>query len=137
VFIDDATGQLRHLAFVASESTFDYFRATRAYLEAHGKPLAFCSDRHGIFRVNRKGALRGDGMTQFGRALHARSRIGHYVKLRLRPAQAASGAGSGFYRAPIMLMARISPRGGRRRPDHPRRQGRRADRGRRNDRRRR
>jgi transposase len=71
VFVDDATGKLMHLAFAASESTFDYFRATRAYLEAHGKPLAFYSDRHGIFRVNRKGALGGDGMTQFGRALHA------------------------------------------------------------------
>jgi hypothetical protein len=71
VFVDDATGKLMHLAFVASESTFDYMRATRAYLEAHGKPVAFYSDRHGIFRVNRKGALRGDGMTQFGRALHA------------------------------------------------------------------
>ena len=70
VFVDDATGKLMHLAFAASESTFDYFRATRAYLEAHGKPLAFYSDRHGIFRVNRKGARRGDGMTQFGRALH-------------------------------------------------------------------
>jgi hypothetical protein len=33
--------------------------------------LAFSSDRHGIFRVNRKGALGGDGMTQFGRALRA------------------------------------------------------------------
>jgi transposase len=71
VFVDDATSKLMHLAFVASESTFDHFRATRAYLEAHGKPLAFYSDRHGIFRVNRKGALGGDGMTQFGRALHA------------------------------------------------------------------
>jgi transposase len=71
VFVDDATSKLMHLAFVASESTFDYFRATRAYLEAHGKPLAFYSDRHGIFRVNQKGALGGDGMTQFGRALHA------------------------------------------------------------------
>jgi hypothetical protein len=70
VFVDDATGKLMHLAFVASESTFDYFHATRAYLETHGKPLAFSSDRHGIFRVNRKGALGGDGMTQFGRALH-------------------------------------------------------------------
>jgi transposase len=70
VFVDDATGKLMHLAFVASESTFDYFHATRAYLETHGKPLAFYSDRHGIFRVNRKGALGGDGMTQFGRALH-------------------------------------------------------------------
>ena len=71
VFVDDATSKLMQLAFVASESTFDYFRATRAYIEAHGKPLAFYSDRHGIFRVNRKGALGGDGMTQFGRALHA------------------------------------------------------------------
>ena len=71
MFVDDATGKLMHLAFVASESTFDYFRATRAYIEAHGKPLALYSDRHGIFRVNRKGALGGDGMTQFGRALHA------------------------------------------------------------------
>ena len=71
VFVDDATSKLMQLAFVASESTFDYFHATRAYIEAHGKPLAFYSDQHGIFRVNRKGALGGDGMTQFGRALHA------------------------------------------------------------------
>ena len=71
VFVDDATGKLMQLRFVASESTFDYFHATRAYIEAHGKPLTFYSDRHGIFRVNRKGALGGDGMTQFGRALHA------------------------------------------------------------------
>jgi winged helix-turn helix protein len=28
------------------------------------------SDKHGVFRVNQRGAL-GDGMTQFGRALHA------------------------------------------------------------------
>jgi transposase len=39
VFVDDATSKLMHLAFVASESTFDYFRATRAYLEAHGKAV--------------------------------------------------------------------------------------------------
>jgi hypothetical protein len=29
------------------------------------------SDKHGVFRVNHPGALGGDGMTQFGRALHA------------------------------------------------------------------
>ena len=33
VFIDDATSRLMHLQFVESESTFDYFAATRAYLE--------------------------------------------------------------------------------------------------------
>jgi len=71
VFIDDATGRLMHLQFVESESTFAYFHAARAYLEAWGKPVAFYSDKHGVFRVNHQGALGGDGMTQFGRALHA------------------------------------------------------------------
>src|ERR1700751_1386930 len=71
VFVDDATSQLLHLQFVESESTFAYFHATRAYLEAWGKPVAFYSDKHGVFRVNHQGALDGDGMTQFGRALHA------------------------------------------------------------------
>src|SRR3982751_6105607 len=68
-FVDDATSRLMHLRFVASESTFDYFEATRAYLERHGKPVAFYSDEHSVFRVNRKDAAGGDGMTQFGRAL--------------------------------------------------------------------
>jgi hypothetical protein len=60
-----------HLQFVESESTFAYFHAARAYLEARGKPIAFYSDKHGVFRVNHPGAVGGDGMTQFGRALHA------------------------------------------------------------------
>jgi len=46
-----------HLKFVETESTFDYFQATREYLEAHGKPVAFYSDKHGVFRVNQTGAL--------------------------------------------------------------------------------
>jgi transposase len=71
VFVDDATSRLMHLQFVESESTFAYFHAARAYIEAWGKPVAFYSDKHGVFRVNHPGALGGDGMTQFGRALHA------------------------------------------------------------------
>jgi hypothetical protein len=71
VFVDDATSRLMHLQFVESESTFAYFHAARAYLEGWGKPVAFYSDKHGVFRVNHPGALGGDGMTQFGRALHA------------------------------------------------------------------
>jgi transposase len=71
VFVDDATSRLMHLQFVESESTFAYFHAARAYLEAWGKPVAFYSDKHGVFRVNHPGALGGGGMTQFGRALHA------------------------------------------------------------------
>ena len=70
-FVDDATSRLMELRFVASESAFDYFRATRSYLETHGKPVVFYSDKHGIFRVNAKDAASGDGITQFGRALLA------------------------------------------------------------------
>lgn len=70
VFIDDATSRLMHLRLVETESTFDYFHAARAYLERYGKPIAFYSDKHATFRVNKVGATGGDGMTQFGRALH-------------------------------------------------------------------
>src|SRR3954468_16031201 len=68
VFVDDATSRLMHLKFVPAESAFAYMAATREYVEAHGKPVAFYSDKHGIFRVNHPDAA-GDGMTQFGRAL--------------------------------------------------------------------
>jgi transposase len=67
VFIDDATS--RKLRFVASESTFAYFEALKSYLQHHGNPVAFYSDKHSIFRVSREDAASGDGMTQFGRAL--------------------------------------------------------------------
>lgn len=70
VFIDDATSTLVHMYFCISESTFDYFQATRDYLEQYGKPIAFYSDKHSTFRVNKSGATSGNGMTQFGRALH-------------------------------------------------------------------
>jgi hypothetical protein len=67
-FVDDATSRLMQLPFTASESAFDYFRATRAYLEAHGKPvatflgrkkeqIATCSD---IF-LSRVGRLKAGG----------------------------------------------------------------------------
>jgi len=51
VFIDDATGKLGELLFVESESFFSYCRATEGYLTRYGKPGAFYSDKHGVFRV--------------------------------------------------------------------------------------
>ncbi|MDL2410782.1 ISNCY family transposase [Rhizobium calliandrae] len=69
VFIDDATGKLMQLRFVRSESTFSYFEALELYLKAHGAPVAFYSDKHSVFRVAKKDAKGGQGMTQFGRAL--------------------------------------------------------------------
>ncbi len=70
MYIDDATGRLMELRFTDTESTFDYFHSTRRYLEQHGKPVAFYSDKHTVFRVNNVGATSGNRLTQFGRALH-------------------------------------------------------------------
>lgn len=70
VFIDDASSRLMHLKLVQSESSFSYFAATKEYLYKHGKPVAFYSDKHSIFRVANKHAVGGTSMTQFGRALN-------------------------------------------------------------------
>ena len=85
------------LRFVASESTFAYFEALKAYLRRHGKPVAFYSDKHSIFRVSNENAASGNGMTQFGRALselnieilcaitsQAKGRIERALAIRLR-----------------------------------------------------
>lgn len=69
VYVDDATGSLMELRFAASESTFDYFAATRRYLETHGKPVAFYSDKLSVFRVGRTNPAGGTGLSQFGRAM--------------------------------------------------------------------
>ncbi len=69
VFIDDATGKLMQLRFVRSESAFTYFEALELYLKEHGAPIAFYSDKHSVFRVAKKDAKGGQGMTQFGRAI--------------------------------------------------------------------
>ena len=66
VFIDDATGQLLQLHFAESETTGNYFEATRRYLTQHGKPQAFYSDRAAVFRS--PSATSGT-CTQFQRAL--------------------------------------------------------------------
>jgi hypothetical protein len=41
VYVDDATSKLMELHFCESESTFEYFEATRGYIERFGKPVAF------------------------------------------------------------------------------------------------
>lgn len=67
VFIDDATGRLTALHFSPTETTRAYVEALKRHVIAHGAPLAFYSDRHGIFRVNAKDAASGDGKTEFNR----------------------------------------------------------------------
>jgi transposase len=70
VFIDDATSRLMALHFTATESTFSYFEALAKYLGAHGKPVAFYSDKASVFYVKDRSATAGKGVTQFGRALY-------------------------------------------------------------------
>jgi hypothetical protein len=68
VYVDDATSRLIHLHFTASESTFSYFEATRAYIECHGKPGAYYSDKASVFRSG-KAHETGSSVTHFGRAM--------------------------------------------------------------------
>jgi len=71
VYIDDATGKLLHLRFAGSENTFHYLHATKAYQQQWGKPLAFYSDKRGVFRSTHASEKdRTSGLTQFGRALY-------------------------------------------------------------------
>ncbi|MEX3896699.1 ISNCY family transposase [Paraburkholderia sp. BR10954] len=69
VYVDDATSRLMALHFTATESTFGYFEATRAYLERYGKPVAFYSDRASVFRSTAAGKT-GRSVTHFGRAMY-------------------------------------------------------------------
>lgn len=67
VFIDDATSELLALRFFPAETTEAYMTLLAEYLQQHGRPVAFYSDRHSIFRVNHP-EHEGE-LTQFSRAL--------------------------------------------------------------------
>jgi len=69
VFIDDASGKLLQLLFVENESFFSYCSAAEGYFRQYGKPVAFYSDKHGVFRVNTPSLGQSDALTQFGRAM--------------------------------------------------------------------
>lgn len=57
VYIDDATSKLMQLYFVSSESMQSYFVITKSYINEHGRPLAFYSDKLSVFRnANHKAA---------------------------------------------------------------------------------
>lgn len=67
-----------------TESTFAYFEATRAYLERHGKPVAFYSDKASVFRSTQESTESGRGVTQFGRVLYELN-IDSWCATRARP----------------------------------------------------
>jgi transposase len=67
--VDDATSKINAAIFAPTETFWGYSDLMRIYLKTHGKPVALYNDKHGVFRVNKSGALSGDGFTQFGRAI--------------------------------------------------------------------
>jgi len=67
VFIDDATSELLALRFAPAETTQAYMETLDLYLRQHGRPVAFYSDKHSIFRLNHP--QREGEWTQFTRAL--------------------------------------------------------------------
>jgi hypothetical protein len=65
VCVDDATSSLMHLKFCNSETTQNYLLFLKDYIEKHGKPLAFYSDKHSVFRINHKEKSEGVFSTKF------------------------------------------------------------------------
>ena len=71
--IDDATSQAR-ARFVEHDTTEANLRVLGEYVKGWGRPLAFYTDKHGMFRVNRPQVEAADEaveeeLTQIGRAL--------------------------------------------------------------------
>ena len=53
VYVDDATTRLLATGFFARETTEAYMQTTRGHLAAHGRPVAYYSGRHSVFRANK------------------------------------------------------------------------------------
>ena len=70
VFIDDATSCIMAMNFVPTETCEGYFSTLKTYLKMHGVPVAFYSDKHGIFVDNHKDVISDTPPeTQFQRAI--------------------------------------------------------------------
>lgn len=70
VFVDDATSQLVGLLFQRAETTLGYMQLVEQHVKTHGRPLAYYSDKHSIFKKTREQCV--DGLlqdTQLQRAL--------------------------------------------------------------------
>ena len=67
VFIDDATSKITSLLFVENEHMSGYLQALKTHINRYGVPVCLYSDQHGIFRVNAKNPVSGDGRTEFAR----------------------------------------------------------------------
>lgn len=70
VFIDDATGKILGLHFDKSENTLGYMVLVKQQLLTYGRPVAYYSDKHSIFKQSREHSVdRRITDTQLHRAL--------------------------------------------------------------------
>jgi transposase len=69
VSVDDATSALTCLKFCKTETTQDYLEFLKDYLKHYGRPMAFYSDKHSVFRVNNKQKQEGLSETRFQKIL--------------------------------------------------------------------
>jgi hypothetical protein len=73
-YVDDATSRVLHGQFIPVEDTLNLMMASRTYLEAHGRPLAFYVDKDSIYTINRQATVEEElqdaaPLTQFTRAM--------------------------------------------------------------------
>ena len=70
VFIDDATSKIVGLYFDKSETTLAYMKLIGEHLSKYGRPIAYYSDKHSIFKTTREQSVDGRLQdTQLHRAL--------------------------------------------------------------------
>lgn len=69
LFVDDATSEILAAEFVEHESFFAYARLCKSYFQTIGTPVAFYSDKFGVFRVNSDNVTHKEAITQFSRAI--------------------------------------------------------------------
>jgi hypothetical protein len=70
VCIDDATSRIMLMRFCRTETLEGYLALLRLYTQKHGRPEAFYSDKHSVFRITRKELHEnGKWITQFHEVL--------------------------------------------------------------------
>ena len=69
LFVDDATSKITAAGFFATETAAGYLRLIKEHIHKYGVPLAFYSDRHGIFHTpNPTQSRQIEHKTQYQRA---------------------------------------------------------------------
>ncbi len=68
-FVDDATTKTTVALFAPNEGTDEYLELLEMHLKMYGRPLAFYTDKHTSFRVNKEELKESKGITHFGQVV--------------------------------------------------------------------